>query len=74
MVRSKFHNDFQLRHQKGRRIPINLQEKVNIELKKLPDEKHIIKLLSCPDKYFISTIVVTVKKIKWSSLHWIQKH
>ena len=26
------------------------------------DEKHIIKLSSCPDKYFISPIVVTVKK------------
>ena len=29
---------------------------------KLLDEKHIIKLSSCPDKYFISPIVVTVKK------------
>ena len=33
-----------------------------MELKKLLDEKHIIKLSSCPDKYFISPIVVTVKK------------
>ena len=57
-----FHKDFQPRHQKGRRIPINLQEKVNSELKKLLDKKHIIKLPSCPDKYFISPIVVTVKK------------
>ena len=62
VAKSKFHKDFQPRHQKGRRIPINLQEKVNIELKKLLDEKHIIKLSSCPDKYFISPIVVTVKK------------
>ena len=62
VARSKFHKDFQPRHQKGRRIPINLQEKVNIELKKLQDEKHIIKLSSCPDEYFISPIVVTVKK------------
>ena len=65
MAKSKFHKDFQPRHQKGRRIPIipiNLQEKVDIELKKLLDEKHIIKLSSCPDKHFISPIVVTVKK------------
>ena len=47
---------------KGRRIPFKLKEKVNIELRKLLDEKHFIKLSSCPDKYFISPIVVTVKK------------
>ena len=60
--KSKFHKDFQPRHQKGTRIPINLQDKVNIELKKLLDEKHIIKFSSCPDKYFISPFVVTVEK------------
>ena len=32
VARSKFHKDFQPRHQKVRRIPINLQEKVIIEL------------------------------------------
>ena len=61
VAKSKFHKDFQLRHQKGRRIPINLQEKVNTELRKLLAEKHIIKLSSCPDNYFISPIVVMVK-------------
>ena len=62
VAKSKFHKDFQPRHQKCRRIPINLQDKINTELKKLLAEKHIIKLSSCPDKYFISPIVVTVKK------------
>ena len=62
VVKSKFHKDFQPGHQKGRRIPINLQEKVNNELKKLLDEKHIVKHSSCPHKYFISPIVVTIKK------------
>ena len=62
LAKSTFHNDFQPRHQKGRRIPIYLQEKFNIELNQLLDEKHIIKFSSCPDKYFISPIVVTVKK------------
>ena len=38
VAKYKFHKDFQPRHQKSRRIPINLQEKVNIELKKLLDE------------------------------------
>ena len=64
VAKSKVHKDFQLRHQKGRRIPTNLQEKFNSELRKLLAEKHIIKLSSCPDKYFISPIVVTIKKIK----------
>ena len=62
MAKPKIHKNFQPRHQKGRRIPINLQEKVNKETKKLLDEKDIIKLSSCPDKYFISPIVVTVRK------------
>ena len=62
VAKSNFHKDFQPRHKKGRRIPINLQDKVNAELRKLPAEKHIIKLSSCPDNYFISPIVVTVKK------------
>ena len=39
-----------------------MQEKFKNELKKLLDEKHIVKLSSCPDKYFISPIVVTVEK------------
>ena len=68
VAKSKFHKDFQPRHHKGRRIPINLQEKVNNELKTLFDEKHVIKLSSCPDKYFISPIVVTVKKNQTTKL------
>ena len=60
--KSNFHKDFQLTHQKSRRIPINLQDKSIKRLKKLLDEKHIIKLSSCPDKCFISPIVDTVKK------------
>ena len=64
MAKSIFHKDFQPRHQKGRRIPSNLQDKVNTELKKLLDEKHKIKLSSCPDKNFISPIVTTVKKVQ----------
>ena len=62
VAKSNFHKDFQPRNQKGRRIPINLQDKVKIELKNLLDDKHITKFSSCPDKFFISPIVVTVKK------------
>ena len=62
VAKSNVHKDFEPRHQKGRRIPINLQDKVNKELKKLLDGKHIIKFSSCPDNCFLSPIVVTVRK------------
>ena len=57
VAESNFHNSFHPRHQKGRRIPINFQDKVNNKLKNSLDEKH-----NCPDKYFISSTLVTVKK------------
>ena len=47
-----------------KKFPINLQPLVNIELKKLLDEKHIKKLNSFSDKNFISPIVITVKRDK----------
>ena len=62
MAKSNFHRYFQPRQQKCRPIPTNLQDKVNTELKKLLDEKHILKLSSFPYKGFLSSIVVTVKK------------
>ena len=59
-----FQKEFTPTHQKGCSVPINLQPLVNEELKKLLDEKHIIKLNSFSDKNFISPIVITVKKDK----------
>ena len=63
-IKSMFHKDFTPTHQKGRRVPINLQPLVNEELKKELAEKHIIKLNSCSYKNFISQIVITVKRDK----------
>ena len=48
--------------QKGRRVPITLQEKVDKEISKLLQQGHIEKLEECSDKYFVSSIVITVKK------------
>ena len=62
--KSTFHKHFTTTHQKGRRVPINLQPLVNADLKKILDENHIIKLNSCSDKNFISPIVITVKRDK----------
>ena len=63
-VKSTVYKQFTPTHQKVRRVPINLKPLVNAELKKLLDEKHIIKFNSCSDKNFISPIVITVKRDK----------
>ena len=49
--------------QKGRRVPITLQDKVDKEISKFLQQGHIEKLEECSDKYFVSPIVITVKKM-----------
>ena len=61
-MKTQFIKEFVPIQQKGRRIPIQLQEHVEGELNKLIDQKHIIKLDKCSDRQFISPIVITVKK------------
>ena len=61
-VCSEFHRNYTPSHQKGRRVPIHLLDKVSDELKKLSEQGHIEKLQECSDKKFISPIVITVKK------------
>ena len=62
VAKSKFHQKFTAKHQKRRRVPINLQPRVSEELERLRTEGHIEKLSSCSDEHFISPIVITVKK------------
>ena len=62
VAKSKFYQKFTAKHQKGRRVPINLQPRVSEELERLQTEGHIEKLSSCSDEHFISPIVITVKK------------
>ncbi len=62
MVRSRFVAHYKPIQQKGRRIPITIQPKVEAEIKRLIAEGHIEKLQTCTDDCFISPIVVTVKK------------
>ena len=64
MVRSKFHRNYTPSHHSGRRVPVNLLDKVSDELKKLSEQGHIEKLQECSDKNFICPIVITVKKDK----------
>ena len=62
VAKSKFHQKFTAKHQKGHRVPINLQPRVSAELERLQTEGHIEKRSSCSDEHFISPIVITVKK------------
>ena len=62
VAKSKFHQKFTAKHQKGWRVPINLQPRVTAELEGLQNEDHIENLSSCSDDHFISPIVITVKK------------
>ena len=50
--------------QKGRRIPIQLQEQVDKEIEKLLKEGHIEKVKKNQDDVFIQPTVITVKKDK----------
>ena len=61
-VNSKFRKNYRVAHQKGIKVAIHLQQKVKIELEKLLNEGHIEKLKNCSDQFFISPIVITVKK------------
>ena len=63
IVKSKFHQKYTAKHQKGRSVPIKLQPRVTDELERLQKEGHIEKLLSCIDKNFFSPILITVKKL-----------
>ena len=54
--------NYRVTDQKARKVPIHLQPKVEIELEKLLNEGHIEKLTNCSDQFFISPIVITVKK------------
>ena len=61
-VAAEFFENLTPVQQKGRRVPISLQEKVDAEIDKLLKQGHIEKLPECSDKYFVSPIVITVKK------------
>ena len=62
VAKSKFYQTFTAKHQKVRRVPINVQPRVSSELERLQTEGHIEKLSSCSDEHFISPIVIRVKK------------
>ena len=58
---AEFFNNLIPIQQKGRRVPIMLQDKVDGEIDKLLKQGHIERLEDCSDKCFVSPMVVTVK-------------
>ena len=57
-------NETKVTQQKGRRIPIHLQEQVDKEIEKLLKEGHIEKVDKIQDNVFIQPTVITVKEDK----------
>ena len=62
MVHTQFLKEFKALQQRGRRVLIHIQEKVENEIRSLIDPSHIIRLEKGSDQQFISPIVITVKK------------
>ena len=62
IVSSKFKYPLCPIQEKGRRIPIHIQDKVEKEIEKLLTDGHITKLDKCTSDCFIAPIVITVKK------------
>ena len=61
IAKSIFKQYFKPTQHKGRRVPIHLIDKVEKEIRKLKEDKQIIKLEKCSEQYFISPVVITVK-------------
>ena len=61
-VNSNFHKNYRVTHQTGRQLPIRIQPKVKIELKRWLNEGHTEELSNCLDKFFFPPIVITLKK------------
>ena len=63
-IKIKMEDDVRITQQKGRRIPIQLQNQVDKEIEKLLKEGHIEKVDKIQDDVFIQPTVITVKKDK----------
>ena len=61
-VKIKLKENARIVQQKGRRIPIQLQNAVDAEIKKLLKDGHIEKINEIKDDVFIQPTVITVKK------------
>ena len=49
--------------EKRRRVAVHIQNKVGVEIQKLIQEGHVVKLNKCTSEHFVSPIVITAKKV-----------
>ena len=63
-MRIEFKQNAKITQQKGRRVPVQLQEAVQKEIERLLEEGHIEKVNEVTDKQLIQPVVITVKKYK----------
>ena len=61
-VRIEFKQNAKTTQQKGRRVPIQIQDAVQAEIDRLLEEGHFEKVNEVTDKRFIQPVVITVKK------------
>ena len=61
-VFSTFKSPLILNQENGGRVPVHIQDKVGIEIRKLIQEGHIVQLNKYTSEHFISLIVITSKK------------
>ena len=67
-MRTQFNKEFIPVQQKGRRVSVHQQERVEKEPNKFMNKKNIIKLDKCSDRQLISPIVITAKKDQTTKL------
>ena len=63
-IETDIKNDMKVTQQKGRRVPIQLQEQVDKESEKLLKEGHIEKVDKIQDNVYFQPTVITVRKDK----------
>ena len=63
VVTTEIVESFNSKQQKGRRVPIHLQERVEQEIKEIGSAKSCKKMEKSSEMQFISPIVITVKRI-----------
>ena len=61
-IHARLHKDTVVKQQKGRRVPIQLQDAVNKEINRLIQEGHIVKVQEIKEDVFLQPTVITVKK------------
>ena len=61
-IHARLHEGAVIKQQKGRRVPIQLQEAVKKEIKRLLQEGHIVKVGEIKEDVFLQPTVITVKK------------